>query len=264
MIKSALKDKNIAVCILASGSKGNSIFVSSQTTSILIDAGLSGKETEKRLKLNNIDTKHIDAILVTHEHSDHISGVGILCRRLKVPLYISYETYKQCEHKLGKIEKVEYFDSSLGFEIKDLNITPFSTSHDAVDPVGFSITQNNSKISIATDLGIVTTLVKESLKESNLVIVEANYDIKMLEDGPYEWHLKQRIKHRNGHLSNIDAKNLITEIMHPNLNHIILSHLSEENNLPEKALKEVKNCLKDNGVNIQVANQYYPSDIFCV
>ena len=260
------KNKNLAMCTLASGSKGNSIFVSNKKTSILIDAGLSGIETEKRLKLNNINIEDIDAIIISHEHSDHITGAGILCRRFKIPLHITHETHKQCEHKIKNIADVRYFESGKKFKVDSLKIDTFSTSHDAIDPVGFTITEKNSKIGIATDLGIATALVKESLKNSNLLLIEANYDKQMLEDGPYEWHLKQRIKHRNGHLSNCDTKKLIEEIMHPKLDFILLGHLSEENNHPQKAYEEAEKALNGNDFNItlKVTNQHSPSKIFYV
>lgn len=235
---------NLSVCVLASGSKGNAIFVSDGHTSILVDAGLSGVEIERRLASANLSGSQLDALVVSHEHSDHIRGVGILARRYNMPVYISPETAQAASSQLGRIDDLRHFDIGTPFFINDLHIHPFSTSHDARDPAGFTIGSKGLKMGIATDLGVATGMVKHHLKECDLLILEANHDPTMLIEGPYSWPLKQRIKSRNGHLSNEESRDLLSEVKHDGLCHVILAHLSEINNTPEKALYAVQQALE--------------------
>ena len=245
----------LTVCTLASGSKGNAIYVSNGQTSILIDAGLSGIEIQRRLDKHRISANEIDAIVVSHEHTDHIKGVGVLSRKFNLPVYITQKTKQSAETVLGKIEQTEHFTCGRAFQIQDLILHPFSTSHDAEDPAGFTISHNGIKMGIATDLGIATRMVKEHLKGSSLVIIEANHDVTMLETGPYPWPVKQRIKSRLGHLSNTDSKELLSDIQHPNLKHVILGHLSDTNNTPEKAIRDVSPALSNGKIRLDVAVQ---------
>ena len=247
-----MKNNSFCICPLASGSKGNSLFVSCRNSSVLIDAGLSGIEIERRLKSVNINPESLTAILITHEHSDHVKGAGILSRRFDIPVYITQKTY-QAARNLGKIEHLHFFECGSPFEIDQILVSPFSVSHDAEDPAGLTLEYNGHKIGIATDLGIVTNLVKEYLKNSNILYLEANHDPKMLINGSYPWHLKQRIKSRIGHLSNIDAKTLVSELKTDHLKHVILAHLSEENNCPEKAVLEVSKGLNASNIALHVA-----------
>ena len=248
-------DYNLAVCILASGSKGNAIFISSGDTSLLIDAGLSGIEIERRLKSRGLDPKNLDGILVSHEHSDHIQGVGVLSRRYKLPVYINSKTRKAAVSQLGNLYDFKKFECGSIFTINDLSIHPFSISHDAKDPCGFTVNQNGTKIGIATDLGIATSMVKEHLKRCTLLILEANHDEKMLINGPYPWPVKQRVKSRIGHLSNTESKHLLNEIQHDGLKHVMLAHLSETNNTPQKAVNEVGQALTRCKPRLDVALQ---------
>lgn len=243
------------ICTLASGSKGNSIYISNGDTSILIDAGLSGVEIERRLKSKNIPIASIDAIIVSHEHADHIQGVGVLSRRYDLPVYLSPQTNEAASAQLGKIRQIRHFACGTAFTINALTIRPFSISHDASDPAGFSIGSNGKKIGIATDLGIATTMVKEHLKDCRCLVLEANHDLRMLEQGPYPWPLKQRIKGRTGHLSNECSRELLMEVLHEGLSHVILGHLSETNNTPETALRVVTEQLTSNRLNVNVARQ---------
>ena len=247
-----MTNKSFCLCPLASGSKGNSLFVSCRNSSILIDAGLSGIEIERRLNAVNISPESLSAIIITHEHSDHVKGAGILSRRFKLPVYITQKTYQACRG-LGKIEDICFFECGTPFEIDQILISPFSISHDAKDPVGLTMEYNNHKIGVATDLGIATSLVKEHLKNSNILYLESNHDPEMLINGPYPWHLKQRIKGRTGHLSNLDAGSLISELKTDNLKHVILAHLSEENNCPQKAVQEILKNLNGSNVTLHVA-----------
>ena len=253
-------DYNLAICMLASGSKGNATYISNGDTSILIDAGLSGVELQRRLAARNLAPEHLDAIIVTHEHSDHVQGVGILSRRFKLPVYISQNTHR-ASPRLGRLHATHSFECGQTFQISNLTVHPFSISHDAEDPVGFTIGQNGATIAIATDLGIATSMVKEHLKHCSLLILEANHDSQMLENGPYPWPLKQRIKSRTGHLSNTSSKILLEELQHENLQYVILAHLSEINNTPQLAYNEVAKAITRCSAKLSVADQYTSSPI---
>ena len=246
---------NLAVCILASGSKGNSIYISDGNTAILIDAGLSGAEIERRLQSRNLSAKNLDAILVSHEHTDHIQAVGVLSRRYQLPVYISPKT-KKVSSRLGNVHDLRTFECGTTFQINNMTIHPFSTSHDAEDPVGFTIGQNGTIIGIATDLGIATAMVKQHLKNCSLLIIEFNHDPVMLEQGPYPWPIKQRIKSRTGHLSNVESKKLLEELQHDSLKHVILAHLSDTNNTPQKAFDEASKALVHCRARLSVADQH--------
>lgn len=229
----------LKVCVLASGSRGNSIYISNGRASLLFDAGLSGKEIERRMQQRQLKPETLTGIVVSHEHSDHIRGVGVLSRRYKLPVYINQKTAGAAALKMGKLHRMSYFSCGESFSIDGLSIRPFSVSHDAEDPAGFTISTPAQKVGLATDLGVATKMVKEHLKGSNLLIIESNHDVDMLTKGPYPWYLKQRIKSRNGHLSNEDSYNLLGELQHKQLNAVVLAHLSEQNNHPEKALRTV-------------------------
>ncbi|MBW1695166.1 MAG: MBL fold metallo-hydrolase [Deltaproteobacteria bacterium] len=251
----------LAVCVLASGSKGNAIYVSDGQTAILIDAGLSGNEIVRRMKLKGLSAENLDAVLVTHEHSDHIQGVGVLSRKFALPVYMSQKAGNAIGSQIGRIKDPIFFNSGESFLLKTLTIHPFSISHDAEDPAGFTIKQNGVKIGIATDLGIATSMVKYHLKDCALLIVEANHDATMLMEGPYPWFIKQRIKGRTGHLSNADLRSLLEEVSHDRLTHVILAHLSEINNTPQMAMETVKSALSRNNTRMIIAQQDRCSDI---
>jgi len=248
-------DCNLEICILASGSRGNAVYVSGGSTSILIDAGLSGIEIERRLNSKGLYPEDLDAILVSHEHTDHIQGVGVLSRRFNLPVFISSKTEKAALSQLGNVRVTKNFECGSPFMINNLSIHPFSISHDAEDPSGFTINQNGTKIGFATDLGIATSLVKEHLKGCSLLILEANHDENMLLNGPYPWPVKQRIRSRTGHLSNEASKNLLKEVQHDRLKHVILAHLSETNNTSQKALSEVGRAITECQAQLDVATQ---------
>lgn len=243
-----------SVCLLASGSKGNAIYVSNGQTAILVDAGLSGKEIERRMHAKGLEPEKLNGIVVSHEHVDHVRGVGVLSRRYKLPVYISPETHKKCR-QIGRLTDTYYFQCGDGFKVRSLAVRPFSTTHDAIDPAGFIVEHNGIKLGIATDLGRATALVKNQLKDCNILIIEANHDPDMLMNGPYPWHLKQRIKGRNGHLSNEDTQHLLQEIQHSGLRHVVLAHLSEVNNTPDKALACTRRALGPFQFNLTVSNQ---------
>ncbi|MGD8447662.1 MAG: MBL fold metallo-hydrolase [Desulfobacterales bacterium] len=248
-------DYNLEICVLASGSRGNAVYVSGGSTSILIDAGLSGIEIERRLHSKGLHPEDLDAILVSHEHTDHIQGVGVLSRRFNLPVFMSSKTEKTALSQLGNVRVINNFKCGSPFMINDLSIHPFSISHDAEDPSGFTVNQNGTKIGIATDLGIATSMVKEHLKGCSLLVLEANHDEGMLINGPYPWPIKQRIKSRTGHLSNEASKKLLKEVQHDRLKYVILAHLSETNNTPQKALSEVGRAMNHCNAQLDVAIQ---------
>ena len=253
-------DYNLAVCILASGSKGNAIYVSDGFSAILIDAGLSATEIKRRLRSRGLSPKDLDAILVSHEHSDHIRAVGVLSRQLKLPVYLSRKIEKKASRG-GPFHEIRAFTSSSPFQVNNLSIHPFAVSHDAADPVGFTIGQNGSRIGLATDLGSVTPHVKENLKNCHLLILEANHDTDMLVNGPYPWFLKRRIQSPSGHLSNEQSKRLLTELQHKGLEHVILAHLSETNNAPQKVLAEVSKAFTRCTPRLTVASQHRSGEV---
>ena len=244
-----------AICMLASGSKGNAIYLSDGQTGLLIDAGLSGVQIERRLLCRGLSPGNLDAILVSHEHSDHIRGVGVLARRYHLPVYITSKTAQASARQLGNIDKIINFTCGKPFKVNTLNIHPFSISHDAVDPSGFIFQVNGKKVGLATDLGIVTHLVRKHLSGCAVLILEANHDPEMLINGPYPWPLKQRVQGRAGHLSNMDTGHLLAEVAHDCLQHIVLAHLSETNNTPEKVLDAILPVVTDRKIALSVASQ---------
>lgn len=237
----------VRFCSLASGSSGNCHLINDKDNFILIDAGLSGKQIENKLKEVDVDPKSLSAILVSHEHSDHINGVGILSRRYNIPIYANTGTWEGMGCKIGKIkeENIRNFVSNEDFYIGDFNIRPYRISHDANEPVGFSIKKKDIKISIATDLGYISEDVIGEIEGSNLVILESNHDEEMLKAGSYPYSLKRRVLSNMGHLSNEAAGNAIVELVHKNVKSILLAHLSKENNFPELAIATVKNILEN-------------------
>jgi phosphoribosyl 1,2-cyclic phosphodiesterase len=245
----------LSVCVLASGSRGNATYVSDGQTAILIDAGLSGIEIQRRMAARGLNPGDLDAILVSHEHADHIHGVGVLSRRFDLTVHISDRTRQAADATLGRLSAIAAFACGRTFAIGTLTVHPFSISHDAQDPAGFTISTGGVKIGVATDLGVVTQMVRTHLQCCDILILEANHDARMLVDGPYPWHLKQRIRGRSGHLSNDDAASLLETLRHERLTHVVLAHLSAENNTPVKAMETVKTVLYGTRIELQVASQ---------
>lgn len=254
------------ISVLAGGSKGNAVYVETGDTRLLIDAGLSATEIIKRLAIIGVESSSLHAILISHDHSDHTRGAGTLARKLKIPVMVSYPTRGVCEPLLKKCTVTE-FESGYSFAFRDISIDPFQTTHDAVDPVGFIIESVEGRFGHATDFGIVTRLVSEKLKNCRTLVVEANHDEELLLNGPYPWHLKQRIKSRHGHISNNESVGLLAELLHERLEGVFLTHLSETNNnpeLPQKAAKELlskQNCCSP---HLCIADQYTPSKMLVI
>ncbi|SHJ78428.1 Phosphoribosyl 1,2-cyclic phosphodiesterase [Anaerobranca californiensis DSM 14826] len=230
---------------IASGSSGNCIYYSNGETEILIDAGLSGKKIQLGLGKFGIDPKNIKGILVTHEHKDHICGVGILSRKYKLPIYITEKTYLACKESLGKIDKnlLNHFEVGKKFSIGSVHIESFKTYHDAAEPVGFTFTSNDQKLGILTDTGRVDDQIMAAVYNSDTLLLESNHDEKMVETGPYPWYLKKRILGDFGHLSNTTAGKILAQLLKGKTRKVLLAHLSEQNNFPQLAKVTVENIL---------------------
>lgn len=237
-------------CSLYSGSSGNSLFVSSNNTKILIDAGLSGKRIQSALDTIAENPKEIGGIVVTHEHSDHIHGVGVLSRRFDLPIYANQKTWAAMMKDLGKIAEhnVKSFDFEKPFNIQDFQIEAFKTSHDAADPAGFVISDGKKRLGIATDSGMITPEMRSALCGCDLVVLESNHDVSMLEAGSYPFYLKQRIKSDFGHLSNETAGALALALVAKDTRQLVLAHLSQENNYPLLAYQTTARILTEAGV----------------
>lgn len=237
-------------CSLYSGSSGNSIYISSPKAKILVDAGVTGKSIGLALESINVNPLYLNGILVTHEHSDHVKGVGVLSRRFNLPIYANEKTWIAMKNKIGKIknENINIIDKN--FNIMDMEIETFKIPHDASDTIGYSINSNGKKVSIATDMGVFTNGIKNNIKDSDLVLIESNHDEEMLKFGPYPYELKRRILSSTGHLSNSDSASAILEVLKHGPKKIFLGHLSGTNNVPELAYKTVENILIDNNVKI--------------
>ncbi len=237
---------------VSSGSSGNCHYVAYKDTQVLVDAGLSGKKIEENLNILKINLKNTGGILISHEHSDHIKGAGILSRRYNIPIYANENTWNAMESKLGKIEErnKKIFTNNCPFSIKDIEIKPFSIHHDAVDPVAFTFYNGKNKISIATDLGHICDKIRENIYHSKLVVLESNHDVEMLKMGSYPYYLKRRVLSHKGHLSNEEAGKFCVELVKKGTEKILLAHLSKENNFPELAFETVKGILREKNMNI--------------
>ena len=247
----------VKVCSLFSGSSGNCIFISSGNTSILVDAGVSGRRIEEALTQIGESIKSISAILITHEHNDHISGAGILSRRHKIPIYANSGTWAAMRPFLGKLhpDHIRMTEVCTRFSIGDIDILPFPIPHDAACPVGYNFFIEDKKITIATDIGHVSDELIGWLEKSHIILLESNHDIEMLKTGRYPWPLKKRIMGDYGHLCNEHTGKVVAHLAQNGTKFFLLGHLSKENNYPELAYQTVCNAL--------VEKQIYPDkDVF--
>lgn len=229
---SSEEDVIAKLCVLSSSSAGNATFLASGRTRILIDAGLSRKEITRRLGLIGEDPANLDAILVTHEHTDHISGLPLIARAHKVPVYLSHLTAPAIPWGDAS-PRLELFSAGTGFSIGDIQVASFTIPHDAADPVGFCFQVRDMKIGLVTDLGYLPDSVRFHIRDCHLLVLESNHDLEMLKVGPYPWHVKQRVMSRMGHLSNESVSDFIHEELSGSTQTLVLSHLSEHNNHPE-------------------------------
>ncbi|HTB16040.1 MAG TPA: MBL fold metallo-hydrolase [Bryobacteraceae bacterium] len=253
----------VKVSVLASSSAGNSTLVATERTRLLIDAGLSRKETFERLNLAGHAPESLTAILVTHEHSDHIAGLQVIARKLRIPVYISRLTAPAVPWDENP-PHLELFQAGASFTIGDIDVTSFTIPHDAADPVGFSFRAEGIKISIATDLGYLPESIRHHLRGSDLLLLESNHDVEMLKVGPYPWSVKQRVMGRNGHLSNDVACSFIRDDLDTSTSTLILGHISESNNHPEIVRLCASQALHGRALftKLVIANPKQPTETF--
>lgn len=240
-------------CPLASGSKGNSIYFNSGSTKILIDAGITGKATQERLQQLNVDVADIQAILVTHEHVDHIQGLRVLAFKHGIPVFANAETAKGIVGFFHDCPKFKIFTTGEPFEFGDLEIHPFSIQHDTLDPVGFTIRTGGLKVGLCADLGFVSTLVEHHLQECDYLYVEANHEPDLVHASKRPMIYKQRVLSRTGHLSNEACGRLLNQVHHAGLKHVHLAHLSSECNTHETAMGVVRRVLAEQHKTVDLA-----------
>jgi len=246
------------VCVLASGSAGNSTFIESKESSILIDAGISQRKISKNLSGIGKDLSDIDAIFVTHEHTDHVSGLDKIDKN--IPVYLNKPTYKNLNIS---IQNPIFFSSNQSMMFNELVITPVRLNHDAAEPCGFKIQDNKKVLSIFTDLGKISNTVSQNISESDCIVLETNYDIDMLIHGPYTQQLKQRILSDQGHLSNIDAALCVKNHSTEKLRKVFLAHISKNNNTQELACNTFKKLTRDK-IDKILTSQEQPTELFKV
>jgi phosphoribosyl 1,2-cyclic phosphodiesterase len=249
----------VKLTVLGSGSNGNASYVETDETRLLIDVGFSGRQIRQRLATLARAPESLTAILITHEHSDHICGLAAIAEKTGIPVYCNRATMEEIVRITGAKLDFRLFVAGGGFEVGDINVETFSVPHDAQDPVGFVLQTAHAKIGFATDLGHVTKLVLERIRSANVVVLESNHDVRMLQDCPKRpWSLKQRILSRHGHLSNDAAADCVAEIMSADLNHLFLGHLSRDCNKPELAARVMAQRLQTLGashVHVTVTQQ---------
>lgn len=235
---------------LFSGSSGNSIFISSDNARVLVDAGMPGKSIEGALKEIGEKPEEVDAIFVTHEHSDHIKGVGVLSRKYDIPVYANEATWKSMIKLVGNIKEHNIKLMGASVTINDMDIINFPIPHDAAAPSGYALVSKGKKVCVATDLGYFSEDVKKNIIDADILLLESNHDVEMLKFGPYPYVLKRRILSDIGHLSNDACGKAIIDIMTEKQKRVVLGHLSNTNNYPELAYATVANILTENNINI--------------
>lgn len=257
-------------CSLYSGSSGNSIFIASDNTRVLIDAGLAGKKIDDALKHIGEESSSIDGIFITHEHIDHIKGVGVLSRKYDIPIYANDNTWAVMEKNIGKIKEhnIRIMDRRSSITINDLEIRSFNIPHDAIAPVGYTVSYAGKSASVVTDFGVFTEEIRDNIIDSDIILLESNHDVNMLRMGPYPYKLKLRVLGENGHLSNEDCGSAIVSLLkNDKKKQIVLGHLSGTNNHPDLAYQTVVDVLSANGIRpgdnviLQLASRHNPSEI---
>lgn len=252
----------LRVCVLASGSSGNCTYVGSDTTGLLLDAGISAREIARRLEAIGVAPAHLQGICISHEHADHTSGLPTFCRRHALPVYVNSATMEVLSTN-GDMRGIQWriFSTGSAFSVGDLVIEPFSVPHDAMDPVGFVVSHNGTQVGVATDVGMVTGLLRERLRRCRALVVEANHDERLLENSKRPYFLKQRIRGRQGHLSNRSLGEALAEMVGAELEQVFLAHLSQECNTCQLALQTVTEHLQKAGLHRVRVNLTYPDRI---
>lgn len=238
--------------VLASGSSGNSVYIETEQTKLLVDAGLSGKQLANRLAQIGVQPESLTAILVSHEHIDHVKGLGVLARRYNLPIYLNEATYRHLPSGVGELPmaQVHFIESTTTLALADIGIEPIPISHDAADPFGFRFFHRDESLAIVTDLGYVSDKITRSLEGVNSLIWESNHDVNLLRMGNYPWNVKRRILGDTGHLSNEDSAAALVQILQGIGEQVFLAHLSQDNNLLELAHLTVKNILMEAGLTV--------------
>ncbi len=250
-------------CVLGSGSRGNCTYIETENSSILIDNGFSGKEIAKRLATINRSPEQLRAIFVTHEHNDHIAGVGVLSRRFQLPVFSNIGTFSASKKKLGKVFDFREFSTGVTFRFAGFEIHPFAVCHDTADPVGFIVRSEGRSLGYCTDTGRITKLMEHLLGRCHGLILEANHDPGMLQDGSYPLPLKQRVHSNMGHLANGDAACFVHSLRHGPLQSLVLAHLSETNNHPHLVLQAILQACDGDGCSLEpvLARQTAPGPL---
>jgi phosphoribosyl 1,2-cyclic phosphodiesterase len=250
---------SLSICSIASGSNGNCYYVGNETEAILVDAGISCKEIEIRMKRSGLSLKKVAAVFVSHEHTDHISGLPVLAKKYNLPIFITAPTLRNCRIRFEKT-LLNHFTANAPVVIGDLTITPFSKRHDAADPYSFTITGNGVNVGVITDIGSACENVVQHFSQCHASFLEANYDEEMLQNGSYPYYLKNRIRNGYGHISNREALELFQQHRSPQLTHLFLSHLSRNNNCPK--LVEELFTANSNGVKMVVTSRFQESAVY--
>ncbi len=242
----------VSVAVLASGSRGNSTVVSSSRTKILVDAGLSCRETFRRMQMVGESPTALSAIVISHEHSDHVTGLCTLAKKLRIPVYMTgsaHQAFEKTEHDPERegpaLKHCEYFKSGHAFQIGDIAVMPFTIPHDSADPVAFTFKVEGIKVGVVTDLGYMPYSVVQHIRGCDVLMIESNHDLEMLRIGPYPWSVKQRVMSRLGHLSNDALAEFIRSEYDGGAAFVVLAHLSEHNNHPELARTAAERALSD-------------------
>ena len=258
----------VRLTILGSGSSGNCAYLETEETRVLIDAGFSLRQIRQRLASIGRAPENLTGILVTHEHSDHVQSLPALCGKLGIPVYLNRPTHEAVEYQMQTRLACRLFTTGASFEVGDIMVETFSIPHDAQEPVGFLLRTSAGNIGFLTDLGHTTRLVLERIRPAHALVLEANHDVKMLQDCPRRpWSLKQRILGRHGHLSNEAAADAAEQIMSSDLRHLYLGHLSRECNRPELAHRVVSDRLQQIGathVHLELTSQAHPCQTLCL
>lgn len=236
--------------VLASGSTGNAFYIETDKVRLLVDVGLSGKQMDRLFQEVHVDPTELTGILVTHEHSDHIKGLGVLARKYDLPIYANEKTWDNMSGKIGKItdEQKFHFETNTVKTFADIDVESFSVSHDAVDPMFFAFHHGDQKVALVTDLGYVSDKIKQTIKGANAFIFEANHDVSMLQMGRYPWNVKRRILSDSGHVSNEDCGLALSEVITDNTERVYLAHLSQDNNMKDLARMSVSQVLQERDI----------------
>jgi phosphoribosyl 1,2-cyclic phosphodiesterase len=251
----------VEICALASGSNGNCYYIGNKEEAVLIDAGLSFKQILRRLEARELDPKKIKAIFITHEHGDHVRGARVTGKKLDVPVYMTNGTFTAA-FRTWKPIAYHAIKDNVPVLVGAFNIFPILKNHDAAEPTSFRIEHNGTSIGVFTDIGSPCDNVKNHLKQCHALFLETNYDLQMLKEGSYPYHLKVRIDSAKGHLSNLQAFELLKEHAHPSLQCVFLSHLSAENNKPELAMAEFKSL--EEKYLIKLTDRFAPGELFTI